>query len=343
MPLEKSTEFTGPQTPDEKLDPQMRAFLEEVAASAAELPNPFHSPIQLARAAIEKTLRPFAMGGPAMASSIDRELALGGRTIRLRHYRPENACGPLILYIHGGGWTWESIETHDRMAREYAALTGLAVVAPDYSLAPENPFPAALDECIDLLQEVHLNAPDWGAEAGILAIGDSAGANLALSAAMSLRGNPAMPKALLLNYGAYARDFDRDSYRWIDASSLSPKTGHIKWFWRNYQGERTDCGWRSEPLLGPFDGLPPMRLQVARLDVLHDENLAVARTAQEVGVEVECSVYPGVTHGFLRAVGRVSIADQAFRDAARWIAAQASQLNRASPSTSRLASSSGAS
>jgi acetyl esterase len=343
VPQEKSTGFTGPQAPDEQLDPQMHAFLKDVAASAAGFPNPFHSPIQSARAAVEKTLRPFAEGGPAMASSSYCELALGGQKMRLRHYRPESPCGSLIIYIHGGGWTWESIETHDRIAREYAARTGFCVVAPDYSLAPEHPFPAALDECIGLLQEIHHNAPDWGAEAGVIVIGDSAGANLALSTAMSLRGSPAMPKALLLNYGVYSRHFDRDSHRWIDASSLAPKTEQIQWFWRNYQGEAADCGWRTEPLLGPFDGLPPMRLQVARLDVLHDENLAVAAAAQEAGVDLECSVYPGVTHGFLRAVGRVAIAEQAFCDAARWIAAQASQPSRAALAISRLASGPGSS
>jgi acetyl esterase len=338
VPLEKSLGFTGQQTPDEQLDPQMRAFLEDVAASATGLPNPFHSPIQLARATIEKTLRPFAEGGPLGALSIDRELAIGGRKVRLRYYRPGRTCGPLIIYIHGGGWTWESIETHDRMAREYAARTGFAVVAPDYSLAPEHPFPIALDECIGLVQDIHHNAPDWGAEAGVYVIGDSAGANLALSTAMSLRGSPAMPKALLLNYGAYSRDFARHSYRWVDASSLAPKTEHIQWFWRNYQGERAESGWRIEPLLGPFDGLPPMRLQVAQLDVLHDENLAVALIAQEAGVDVEYSVYPGATHGFLRAVGRVTIANQAFCDAATWVLAQASQLSRAALPPSRLAS-----
>lgn len=316
----------------------MRAFLDDVAASGARLPDPFGSPVHVARDTIEKTLRPFAEGGPALASSPDCELALGARTIRLRHYRPPGAGGPLILYIHGGGWTWESPETHDRMAREYAARSGLAIVMPDYSLAPEHPFPAALNECIGLLREFYHKATDWGSQSGVLVIGDSAGANIALSATMNLRDDPAIPKALLLNYGAYSRDFDRGSYRWIGASSLSPKSEQMKWFWQNYLGGREGPHWSIEPLLGTFDGLPPMRLQVAQLDALHDENLAVAHQAQEAGVEVDCHVYPGVTHGFLRAVGRVAAADQAFCDAANWIAAQVSRLSYVARSRTCLAS-----
>ncbi len=338
MPPENLTDFMSERTPENQLDPQMRTFLNDVAASAAGRPDPFNSPVHVARDTIEKTLRPFAEGGPALASSSDGELALGARTIRLRHYRTPGAGGPLILYIHGGGWTWESPKTHDRMAREYATRSGLSVVMPDYSLAPEHPFPAALDECAGLLRELSHKATDWGSQAGVLVIGDSAGANLALSATMTLRDDPAMPKALLLNYGAYSRDFDRDSYRWIGASSLAPKSEHMKWFWQNYLGGREDPNWSIEPLLGSFERLPPMRLQVAQLDVLHDENVAIAHRAHEAGVEVDCHVYPGVTHGFLRAVGRVAVADQAFCDAANWILAQVSRLSHAARSRTCLAS-----
>jgi acetyl esterase len=302
----------------------MKLFLQESTQAAAQYVNTFDAPIMEAREAVEQAQQPFAAGGPQMASIDERWIQIGGRRILARHYRPTAEPNlPVIVFFHGGGWTWNSIDTHDRVAREYAARTGFSVVAPDYAMAPEYPFPTPLNECVQVIQWLSSHGHEWGVDGGRLAVsGDSAGANLALAACMMLRNTDAMPRAALLNYGAYDQSYDRQSYVWIGDSSLSPQTWKMKWFWRNYlQSDRSE-DWRAVPLKGSFENLPPLRLQVGQLDVLRDENLELARAAKEQGVDAECIVYPGVTHGFLRAAGRVSTADRALQEGSDWLHAK---------------------
>lgn len=308
--------------PEHYLDPQMARYLAEQARVAALYGDRFDTSIPIARAAIEAAQKPFNAGGPVMAAVTDRWIPINGRRALLRHYQPTlDKNLPVIVFLHGGGWTWFSIDTHDRLAREYAARTGCAVVAPDYALSPEYPFPIPLLECVQVLEWLHEHGESWGMDGTRIAVcGDSAGANLALAATMMLREAPARPRAALLGYGVYDQDYERESYRWIGESSLSPQTWKMKWFWQNYlQTGARSSDWRAVPILGEFAGLPPMLLQVGRLDVLHDENLVLAARARAEGVDAVCLVYPGMVHGFLRAVGWVDEADKALTEGAAWL------------------------
>jgi acetyl esterase len=307
--------------PESYLDPQMKEFLRLSAAAAASYPNTFEVPINEARAAIEAAQRPFAADGPRMHLTEDRWIDIGGRRILVRYHQPTPRTGtPVIVFLHGGGWTWNSIDTHDRVAREYAERTGFVVLSPDYAMAPEYPFPIPVQECVRVVEWLSRHGGDWGIDPTRIAIGgDSAGANLSLAACMMLRGTPAMPRAALLNYGAFEPRYDRDAHRWLGESTLSPQTWKMKWFWRSYLQADDTTDWRAAPLLGSLADLPPLRIQVGQLDILCDENRALAEAAQKAGTEAECIVYPGVTHGFLRAVGHVDVAAKAIQDGSDWL------------------------
>jgi len=313
------------RAPESYLDPQMKEFIAYTASMAAKFGNTFELTINEARAAIEEAQRPAAEGGPVMFESRDRWIDIGGRRMLVRHHKPTDESGtPVMLFFHGGGWTWNSIDTHDRVAREYASRTGYSVMMVDYAMAPEYPFPIPVLESAQAIEWFIRHGEKWGVDGTRMAVGgDSAGANLALAATMILReeGKP-LPKAMLLNYGAFDDDLTRQSFEWIGNSTLSPQTWKIKWFLKNYLQTDTCDDWRALPLKGSLANLPPARVQVGQLDVLRDENIALAEAIRAAGGEAECVVYPGVTHGFLRAVGRVDVADQAIQQGSEWMMAK---------------------
>ncbi|MFC7539278.1 alpha/beta hydrolase fold domain-containing protein [Siccirubricoccus deserti] len=149
---------------DARLDPEMAAFNAMMEARAAAMPPitltfPFDGP----RALNDQLSMSVAGGGPALAVSEDRWLPVRGRRIQCRvHLPPGPGPHPVLVYIHGGGWVWGSIDTHDRLMREYAAAAGCAVIGPDYALSPEAVFPQALEECAGVLRWVAAHGAEWG-------------------------------------------------------------------------------------------------------------------------------------------------------------------------------------
>jgi acetyl esterase len=236
----------------------------------------------------------------------------------------------VLLYIHGGGWVWNSIDTHDRLMREYAAAAGCAVIGPDYALSPEAAFPQALEECAAVLRWVAAQGAEWGLDpARIVLGGDSAGANLAAGAALMLRdaeglpaGLPAGLRGLLLNYGVFDSRLDTPSYREF-ATGYGLTLERMRFYWSAYAPREAD---RAHPFAAPLRadlaGLPPCLLHIAELDVLASENHAMAARLRAAGVAVEQAVFPGTVHGFLRAVGHVGQARRAVEQAGAWLRAR---------------------
>jgi len=246
--------------------------------------------------------------------------ARDGVPLAARLYAPTTQTGlPLLLYLHGGGFTIGSIDTHDVLCRELARLAGCMVVSLDYRLAPEYRFPTAHNDAWDALQWLAVHAGTLGADAARLAVGgDSAGGTLAAASALHAR-DVGLPLALqMLFYPGTAAHQDTPSHaQFADGPVLDARA--IAWFFGNYmgqQGERED--WRFAPLLAPeLAGVAPAWVGLAECDPLVDEGIAYADRLRMARVAVDLEIYRGVVHGFIN-MGRVlPEARQAHLDAAR--------------------------
>ena len=303
---------------DDMADPDIRRFVDAVNAAYVEHAAPAGASMAVRREVAERVRRPWREGGPIMAET--REMDMDG--VRLRLHRPvADAKLPVMLYIHGGGWTLFSIDTHDRLMREYAARAGVAVLGIDYSLSPESKFPVALEQCAAAL--------DWiAAEAGALNLdakrvligGDSAGANLSVATCLlqRQRGHP-LPTAMLLNYGAFAPE-RTPSYSRFGAGDYSLESDEMDAFWAAYvDGPEQLANPLVAPLRADLAGLPPAFLAIAECDILADCNDAFARKLEEAGVPARAVTYAGATHSFLEAVSIAPLASRAIDEQAAWI------------------------
>ena len=245
-------------------------------------------------------------GKPVPVASV-RDLDIEG--IRGRHYSPPEPGGPhpLLVYYHGGGFTYGDLDTHDGVCRVLCRHAGAHVLAVDYRLAPEHPFPAAVDDAHAVLRWAFANAERLGADPGRVGVGgDSAGGNLAavVSQLAARDGGPA-PALQLLIYPATdmttrhrSRELFREGFLLTD--------GEMNWFEDNYLGDaRTHAGDpRASPLLAEdLSGLAPAFVVTAAFDPLRDEGEAYARALQQAGTSATLRRFPGLIHGFINAAG----------------------------------------
>ncbi|MFN7164809.1 MAG: alpha/beta hydrolase [Hyphomonas sp.] len=311
----------SPLSNADDIDPDIRRFIERTGAESAALASS-GPPVDLARRReiAELVRAPWARGGPDMAET--RMVDIGPDRVRARIYIPATGAGKgTLLYLHGGGWTVFSIDTHDRLMREYADRIGCAVVGLDYSLSPEHRFPKALDDVDACIHWLRREGRAQGLAVDRLAIGgDSAGGNLSLAAALRLRDRgEAPPAAILLNYAALDTE-PRPSYTRYDGDPYMLNIDEMRDFWINYLGKPTTDDPYARPLLAELHDLPPVHLCIAECDILADHNTELARRLEAAGVDVSSIVYPGATHSFLEAVSISDCADRAIQDAADWLA-----------------------
>jgi acetyl esterase len=306
------------------LDPEIRRFSLMVQKAYERFGMGENPPVERAREIAEKVREPWTRGGPEMAETFEFRLPAAGKNLRIRFYVPaEPTDGQSLVYLHGGGWTLFSIDTHDRLMREYAQRASIRVIGVDYSLSPEARFPQAVHEVSAVMRWLHEQGPANGVDAGRLAIGgDSAGANLAIAACLLLRERAPelMPRGMLLNYGAFdaAASSAADD---AETPSEYPLThDEMKQFWLNYlRSERDAANPLANPILAELKGLPPALMIIAECDTLCAENLAMADRLRAAGVSVWPVVYPGATHGFLEAVSIAQVAGRALDDSAAWL------------------------
>lgn len=301
---------------DDMVDPDIRRFVDAVAAAYGARGAPADTAER--RRIAEEVRKPWREGGPIMAESVDFDMD----GIRLRLHRPvADEKLPIMLYIHGGGWVLFSIDTHDRLMREYAARAGIAVIGIDYSLSPDNKFPVALEECAAALDWIATQADTLNLDANrVLIGGDSAGANLSVATCLlqRARGRP-LPAGMLLNYGAFSPDH-LPSYARFGGEAYSLECDEMDAFWADYVD---GPGQLAEPLVAPLradlSGLPPAFLAIAECDILADCNHAFAAKLAAAGVPVEAVTYTGATHSFLEAVSIAPLARRAFDEQAAWM------------------------
>ena len=272
----------------------------------------------------ERAREGWTRGGPEMYHSHDRMCSTRHGDVRLRIHRPARGKLPVLVYVHGGGWVMFSVDTHDRVMREYAARTGCAVVGVDYSYAPEVRFPTALEQVIDVVRWLRNDGKDnLGLDASRLAIGgDSAGANLTVGSCLCLRdsGENDPLRAMVLNYGAFSTEISAKACREYGGESYMLTCEEMAGFWRDYL--RSDADARNPlacPLLARLEGLPPAFLAIPECDVLTEQSLMMARRLLQAGVAVQARVYEKASHSFLEAVAVSEVSNRAFNETAVWL------------------------
>ena len=211
----------------------------------------------------------------------------------------------MLLYLHGGGFTIGSLETHDSLCRQLALRSGAAVVALDYRLAPEHPFPCAVDDSWAALDWLAAHGTTLGLDPTRLAVGgDSAGGTLAAVAALHAR-DIGLPLALqlLITPGTTAHA-DTPSHH-LFANGFLLDAASVAWFFDHYIPRPHRKDWRFAPLLADdLDGVAPACVVLAECDPLVDEGLAYADRLRLSGVPVELELTRGMTHDFIK-MGRV--------------------------------------
>jgi acetyl esterase len=231
-----------------------------------------------------------------------RDLRAGGVAARL--YRPAAGPAPLVVYLHGGGWTIGSVGSHDRVCRRLARDAQCAVLSLDYRLAPEHPWPASVDDTVAALRWVASAPDDLGDEPpGAVAVaGDSAGGTLAALACLRLRDEApaALPDVQALLYANTDLTGSQPSVR-EKATGWGLDASVVRFF--NTQWVPDESRWSDPgvtPLFAPdLRGLPRALVVTAEHDVLRDEGEAYARRLQEAGVDVTSRCEPGLVHNFM--------------------------------------------
>ncbi|MFT2019758.1 alpha/beta hydrolase [Streptomyces sp. 796.1] len=303
------------------LDPQMQALYDRRAQQ--EVRPLYTMTLAEARAADLAAIQADA-GTPEPVAEVHEEQFAGpGGPLPVRVYRPAGE-GPLpvLVYFFGGGWTLGSLDTGDAICRSLANAAGCLTIAVGYRLAPENPFPAAPQDCFAGVQWAAEHAARFGGDPSRLAVGgDSAGGNLAAAVSLMARdaGGPGLLAQLLVypNTDCLA---DTPSRR-ENTDPLLFNDKSVQWYWDNYLTDPDDG---RHPLASPLrapdhSGLPPALVLTAEYDPLRDEGEAYAARLRESGVPAESVRYPGVAHGFFAMAGSLDAGRSAIERAANYL------------------------
>ncbi|MFE1584082.1 alpha/beta hydrolase [Streptomyces sp. NPDC058737] len=260
-----------------------------------------------------------AMTRPVPDGVVTRRTVLGGRPAL--ELEPGTASGRgRLLYLHGGGYVVGSPDTHAGLVGELALRAGLRAVSVDYRLAPEHPFPAAVDDGLAAYRELLATGSD---PRDIVVAGDSAGGGLSLATLLAAReaGLP-QPAAAVVFSPWTDLTLSGDSIRSKEASDPIFTEADIRAYADLYVGAGDRALPLASPLFGDLSGLPPLLVQVGANEVLLDDAVRLAGRAGADDVEVTLEVGPGLPHVFQHHHGRLEEADAALDRAARFLTAR---------------------
>ncbi len=241
-----------------------------------------------------------------------------GGPLRFRSYTPTSAGGtrlPGLVYFHGGGFVIGSLDTHEGMCRMLANASGCRLISIDYRLAPEHPFPAAVEDAFAATKWVGEHAADLGIDPDRLGVaGDSAGANLAAVVAQltTQAGGPKLALQVLLCPRTDAAADTQSLREFAEGYLLEAAT--MQWFADHY-----DVHDPYDPRVSPLRaaslaGLPPAHIHTAAFDPLRDEGKAYADRLAEAGVAVAYTCHPGMIHHFYALAGAIPYARTAIEE-----------------------------
>jgi len=284
------------------LDADFAAMVEEQAAAARAQPMPPLDmiPPEMVRAGYRAQRQAQDQNAPRDVETRDLKVAGAAGEIPARLYRPAGAGDPtgLLVYFHGGGFVIGDLETHDGHCRRLAAGSGCRVLAVDYRLAPEHPFPAGHDDALAATRWAFDNAADLGVDPRRIAVGgDSAGGNLAASIALDLRDDPQRRLAFqLLLYPGIWPPTETQSRKDLDGPVLTRAA--LDWFDKLLAATGHPHVHRA--MLGARDlsGAPPALVVTAGFDPLKDEGRDYAERLRAAGVTATHVEYPALVHDF---------------------------------------------
>ncbi|RJK97107.1 alpha/beta hydrolase [Vallicoccus soli] len=286
------------------LHPQSAAL-----AAAADGPGPGDEGFDLAaaRRAMSGDAPPPVPGDAvALVADVDAD------GVRCRLYRPREGA-PVLVHVHGGGWVVGDLESHDAVCRSLAARSGCAVLAVDYRLAPEHPWPAALEDVEAAVAWLRREGRAHGVDPGRLALtGDSAGGGLV--AALALRARDAGGPTYALQVLVYpVLDARRGGASYAQEGNGALRPAEMAWYWDAYAPPGVD---RARPDVSPsaaadLAGLPPALVLSAEHDVLRDEAEDYAARLALAGVPVAATRWLGTAHGFFRRPATMDAASAA--------------------------------
>jgi acetyl esterase len=287
----------------------MAALIADMDSSVAvDLADP--DTFRAFRAAFDASVR--AMRGELDTSAyevaVQDELIDADVPVPVRIYEPHVKSAGAVVFFHGGGWVVGTLDTLDPELRWFAHRLGARVISVDYRLAPENRYPAPLDDCMAVLRDVARGS----AHGPIAVAGDSAGGNLAAAAALLARDEGLPLSAQLLIYPALDATLRQASYTDFAEGFLLTRAG-MEFNWSSYLGPHGD---EIHPLASPLahrdlSGVAPAVIVTAGYDPLRDEGVEYGRRLRAAGVPCVHLHHPGLAHGFLAMAGRVPAAGDA--------------------------------
>ena len=285
------------------LHPSLVNFVSEmefISKSTADNRDPFEFRRMMAEKASKLTLK-----RPRNIQVEDKCFETEFGAVNARIYNPDSRLddGSVLMYMHGGGWIIGDLNSHDAVCVDIALDCNITVIALEYSLAPENPYPVALNQCDWVFKNIYENSDLYGIDPSkIIVGGDSAGGNLAFALCLKLRAEKfEMPLAQLLIYPCVDLNFNTSSYLEHSHAPFLDKDSMI-WIWNTYLENNLDI---DDPLAIPayekdYSNLPPALIVAAELDPLNSEGKMLMKRLVDANVPSIYFEAKGMIHGFIR-------------------------------------------
>jgi acetyl esterase len=256
---------------------------------------------------ITKAHRSHSLVRPEVGGVVNETLRLSTGPVRVRIYQPEHQTpAPVVVYFHGGGFVFGSINSFDEVTRLICRTSNVLVVAVDYPLAPDQQFPAPLTACVESVEWVRQHIAGYGGDPNrVLVMGDSAGGNLAAATALECRERGVDLIGQVVMYGTLVHvDLVGEAGvpDWADRDqTYGPTVDATRWYWTNYAqtAERARNPRASVLLETDLTGLPPALITAGSLDSYRADALAYSERLRAANVDVDVRIYSGAAHGYI--------------------------------------------